>query len=359
MNINQRTFFRTRCFRLLCSLLLLWTSLSSAETIESGLRHVANPEWFHQGLIDLEAELEAARESGKHGVMVLYTTQGCTYCTAFINKSLGDERIATRLQQQFISIGLEIFDDTEMTDHLGNDMSIKAFAESQKAGMAPTLLFYALNDNNEGELIFRAIGYQSPGRFTKMLDYLVEGHHKRTSFRDYLAALPPTPAAGLAIQHKLLDDPLFNPPPHALDRGRFASDRPLFVLFEADGCEACTNYHELVLADEKIRATLGRFEVVRLDASDNKSQIVTPDGQRITAAQWYQQEDFSRLPALMFFDEKGTQVLKTDALVELSRMTNSMGLVLDRAYEQGWSYQRYARTKSIEANNKKAAEAVQ
>ncbi|KHF26503.1 thioredoxin fold domain-containing protein [Solemya velum gill symbiont] len=359
MNTGQRNIYQTRCSSLLCLLLLLWTPLSIAETIESGLRHVANPEWFHHGLIDLEAELEAARVSGKHGVMVLYTTQGCTYCTAFIKKSLGDERTANRLQQQFISIGLEIFDDTEMTDHQGNDMSIKAFAESQKAGMAPTLLFYVLNDDDEGELIYRAIGYQSPERFTKMLDYLVEGHNKRTSFRDYLAALPPSGGPVSTSAHKLIDDPLFNSPPHALDRSRFASDRPLFVLLEADGCEACTNYHELVLADEKIRATLGRFEVVRLDASDNKSHIVTPDGQRMTAAQWYQQEDFSRLPALMFFDEKGKQVLKTDALVELSRMTNSMGLVLDRAYEQGWSYQRYARTKSIEASNKKAAEAAQ
>ena len=62
--------------------------------------------------------------------------------------------------------------------------------------------------------------------------------------------------------------------------------------------------------------------------------------------------DFSRLPALLFFDEKGNQVLETEALVGRMRMLNSVHFVLQRAYEKGWTYQRFARTSAIERLNR-------
>ena len=39
---------------------------------------------------------------------------------------------------------------------------------------------------------------------------------------------------------------------------------------------------------------------------------------------------------------------KTDAVLERQRMLNACGLVLERAYEKGWSYQRYARSRALE-----------
>jgi len=49
----------------------------------------------------------------------------------------------------------------------------------------------------------------------------------------------------------------------------------------------------------------------------------------------------------MFFDEGGAAALETDALVLEQRMMNSLSYVLERAYEQGWTYQRFARSKGI------------
>jgi len=40
-------------------------------------------------------------------------------------------------------------------------------------------------------------------------------------------------------------------------------------------------------------------------------------------------------------------VLSTDALVRSSRMHNSIGFVMDRAYENGWNYQRYLRSQAL------------
>ena len=83
--------------------------------------------------------------------------------------------------------------------------------------------------------------------------------------------------------------------------------------------------------------------------------MITPDGTRTTPARWYQQQGFSRTPALLFFNEKGDTAIKTDNHVKEQRMMNSINYVNERAYEKGWSYQRFARTKAIERNLKKTA----
>jgi hypothetical protein len=40
-----------------------------------------------------------------------------------------------------------------------------------------------------------------------------------------------------------------------------------------------------------------------------------------------------------FFNQKGRQVLKTDALILQQRMTKSLNFVLEHAYEKNWTYQ--------------------
>jgi hypothetical protein len=50
----------------------------------------------------------------------------------------------------------------------------------------------------------------------------------------------------------------------------------------------------------------------------------------------------------LFFNASGDEVLRTDSLVLKQRMDNSLQYVLEKAYAKGWTYQRFARTKSIE-----------
>ncbi len=323
---------------------LLAAGLPAVAGVEDGPRHIDHPAWMSPGLVDLQTDLETVRAQGKTGVMVLFTTQGCTYCAEFVRASLGDPATEKRVRDNFIAIGLEIFDDAEMTGPLGDDLPIKVFAERQKAGMAPTLLFFG----TDGKLIYRAIGYQDPERFNRMLDYLVDGRHERQSFRDYLAGLAPAKVEAAAVGGVLQSDPLFENPPYALSRQDFPASEPLLVIFEAPACGDCTAYHRDVLALDEVRQLLQQFEVVRLDASDAHTPVIGPDGEATTPARWYAREGFSRLPALLYADESGKTVFKTDALVERQRMLNATGLVLERAYEKGWSYQRFARSKAIQ-----------
>ncbi len=332
-------------------LILMYLCLLAAPVtagVEDGPRHAAHPDWMTPALVDLESDLEKVQAEGKRGIMLLFTTAGCTYCAEFIRASLGDPATVKRVRQHFVAIGLEIFDDVEMTDTRGNDLPIKVFAEQYKAGMAPTLLFLG----PDGQLEYRAIGYQSPQRFNQILDYLTGNQQRKVSFREYLSARLSGTEKSPTASRPMRDDPLFMKPPYALSRRDYAATEPMLVIFEAPACDACEAFHKDVLALTEVRQLLHRFEVVRLNAEDDTTPVQAPDGRRTTPAQWFAQAGFSRLPALLYYDEAGRQVFETDALVERQRMLNATGRVLERAYEKGWSYQRFARSKAIERNNK-------
>lgn len=311
---------------------------------DSAKQHIAYPGWFVDSPFhDLQEDLRTAMTDGKQGLMVLFTTEGCAYCEAFIRKSLGDPEIAEWVQKDFAAVGLEIFDDADMTDPRGETLAIKAFAEREGAAFAPTLLFYGAN----GETLLRIVGYQSPERFRAILAYVRGGHYRSEPLRAYFARLAQDDARPSSAA-PLRQDPLFAAPPYALDRSRRPADRPLLVIFERHGCEECGVFHDEVLASPDIRTLLARFEIVRLDAADGKTPVIAPDGSRATPAALFERAEFTRTPALLFFDERGAEVLKTDTLVLRQRMRNSLLYVLERAYAQGMSYQRFARSKSLE-----------
>jgi thioredoxin-related protein len=320
---------------------IAWAQAGDFE--DSAIAHVGYPTWFKESFLDLQEDIAEAGADGKLGLMVLFTTEGCSYCAEFIRRSLGDAALASKVRSHFDAIGLEIFSDAEMLDPQGNPMRVKGFAEREGAGFAPTLLFYGSN----GDLLYRGVGYHAPERFDLVLDYLIGGHQARMSFRDYALAQTDQRASAPS-SYRLRSDPMFSAPPYALDRSRMAAQRPLLVIFEADGCSECNQLHDEVLALPEVRALLEGFEVVRLDAQDAESPVVAPDGSRTNPAAWYAATGFSRLPAMLFFEEGGDQVLGTDALMLRQRMMNSLLYTLERAYEKQWSYQRFARSKALE-----------
>ncbi|NEX20552.1 thioredoxin fold domain-containing protein [Thiorhodococcus mannitoliphagus] len=340
----------TRCRHSLL-VFVLWLAglgLSLAGDFEDAtIMHIDYPDWFKETFLDLPDEIDEARSAGKVGLMVLFTTEGCSYCAEFIRTSLADARLAERVQARFDAIGLEIFSDAEMVAPDGSQLRVKEFAERAGAGFAPSLVFYG----EDGALLYRGVGYHSPERFASVLDYLSGPQQAGQSFRDFVVARSAEHSSAPA-DYRLLSDPLFSPPPFALDRSRMPADRPLLVLFEADGCEACGQMHKEVLARPEVRELLGRFEVVRLDAEDDETPVLTPGGRRTTAAAWFAQTGLTRLPALLFFEEHGQEVLRTDALVLRQRMMNALMYTLERAYQKGWTYQRFARTKSLERSQR-------
>jgi thioredoxin-related protein len=314
---------------------------AEADFDDGAIQQIHYPEWFKQSFLDLADDAAMAADAGKQGLFVFFSTQGCSYCHLFIQKSLGDPAIAERLRAHFDAIGLEIFADDELTDFAGEGKPVKAFAVDEGVQFAPTIMFY----DTAGTPLVKLTGYYEPERFRRVLDYLIDGHHQRMSLREYLAgaAADKSPTTAWSMPA----DPLFEPPPHALARDQMPAERPLLVLFEGTDCARCPRFHDEVLGDEDIRQKLAGFDIVRLDAADGQTPVLTPAGARTNPRDWYTELGFSALPALAFFADDGRQVLATDALVLASRMHNSIGFVTERAYDKGWNYQRYARSQAL------------
>ena len=313
---------------------------------DSEIKHIDHPDWFIESpFLDLSEDLNKATSNGKKGLMIFFTTEGCSYCDLFIRLSLRDPEVATIVQKNFDSIGLEIFDDIEMTTPEGILTSVKQFAKKEGVEFSPTLLFYGKN----GKRILRLIGYQSPERFKSIIGYLADDHYQSESLTIYLSRQKDLKQNKDDLNNAaLINDPLFEQPPYALDRSHFPAYQPLLVIFEKTSCSECINFHTSVLALPDVRETLKQFEIVQLSAEDDKTPILAPDGQQITPAHWYKQTSLSRVPALLFFDKRGNEVLKTDALVLHQRMINSLNYVLEQAYKKDWTYQQFARSKAIE-----------
>ena len=99
-------------FLRLLSATLLLLSISnvvfSEKFDDSKIMHVDYPDWFIDStFLDFPDDLENAIANGKKGLMVLFTTQGCSYCDMFIRTSLGDPEISRLVQRNFDSVGLD------------------------------------------------------------------------------------------------------------------------------------------------------------------------------------------------------------------------------------------------------------
>lgn len=310
---------------------------------DSAVTRIVYPAWFKQSFYDLRDDLAEAREAGKRGIALFFATEGCAYCHRMLETSLADPDFVARLRARFDVIGLEMFSDNEITDWAGETLRLKHFAVREGAEFSPTLIFY----DGDGRRLLRLVGYYPTQRLSLALDYLDERAEPGRGFRGWLARREA--AQGDAAPRV---DPGtaqgFSPPPYQLDRSRAAAERPLLVIFGTARCAPCTALRREVLDDPQIGKALQAFDVVHLDAEDAATPLVAPDGAVSTPAAWFERLGLARLPALAWFNEGGTPVLKTDALVLKGRFTHALSYVKYRAYERGWTYQRYARTRNIE-----------
>ena len=315
---------------------------SGVDFAEDVFVDVKFPDWFKTSFLDLRDDLQEALDDGKQGIMLFISASRCSYCKAFMDTVLEEPQTKARLTGDFDVIGLEIFDDRELTTLDGAQYRVKEFVTLNQANYTPTLMFFG----DDGRELLRIVGYYPPDRFGQVLDYLEAKAYQHQSLRAYLKA--ESKEEGVAGAGIIADD-LFEQPPYMLDRGRMPAQRPLLVVFEAPGCAACDRFHRRVLSDQSVRRLIGDYQAVQLDASDEQGRVVTPDGGKTSPAQWYSALGLNYLPAILFFDEHGNEVMRLDSETLRYRMEGSLQLVLERAYEQDAQLQRWRRAKAIES----------
>ncbi|MES9863262.1 MAG: thioredoxin fold domain-containing protein [Candidatus Thiodiazotropha sp. LLP2] len=291
------------------------------------------PEWFKKSFLDLPADMEDAVDEGKQGIILYFGQKRCAYCKMLLEVNFGLSDISTYTQHHFDIIPIDIWSTEEVTTLEGETLTQREYALREKTNFTPSLIFF----DPKGEEVLRLRGYYPPYQFRAALEYVADQHFQNESFPDYLArgesstAFEPT---------DLNEEDFFIPPPHNLDRSRFPGQRPLVVFFEQGNCHACDVLHGQPLQDPAIHKLVSAFDNVQLDIG-SKTPVITPNGLRTNASEWAKDLGLFYTPSLLFFDERGREIIRVDSVVRFYRLRNVINYITSRGYLNQPDYQRW------------------
>jgi len=286
-----------------------------------------HPAWFKTSTLDLRTDLEDAATGGKHGIIVYFGQAHCPYCIALIDVNFGSEfDIAEYTRRHFDLVALDAWGERAVTDLRGTASSESAYARREDTNFTPSLIFYDV----EGREALRLRGYYAPYRFRAALAYVVEGYYRHESFRDYLQRADPPPKFDLQGMN---EQPFFTGPPYLLDRSQVTAQKPLVVFFEQRNCHSCDILHSEPLRDPQTRALLRAVDSVQLDMRSD-TPLTAPGGTRTTARNWATALQLYYAPALVFFDERGKEIVRLNSVVQQYRLRETLEYVSERGYLQ-------------------------
>ena len=257
----------------------------------------------------------------------------------------GERDIVQYTRKHFDVVPIDIWGSREVNDMDDHKLAERDYAVREKTNFTPSMIFY----DKDGKKALRLRGYYPPYKFRAALEYIVDGYYKEEAFRDYLARADPPPKFEIG---DLNYQEFFQGPPYALDRSRFPAQRPLVVFFEQRDCHACDILHTDPLSDDSALGFLKGFEAVQLDMWSD-TPVLTPDAQRLTAEQWARQLGLFYAPALLFFDERGKEIIRVDSVVRLYRLRGVLEYVLQKGYLEAPTFQRWRELQSKRSAVKK------
>lgn len=282
-----------------------------------------HPDWFKESFLDLPQDLEDALAAGKSGLIVYFGQKRCAYCHKLLRDNFSLSDILEYTRRHFDLVPIDVWGVDEVTTIDGEVLTERDFALREDTNFTPSLLFY----DRDGHLALRLRGYYPPYQLRAALEYVADGHHRRESFRAYLAR---GENRMVFEPGELNEQSFFARPPYNLDR-RFPSERPLAVFFEQGDCHACDVLHGQALREPGILRYFREVESVQLDMWSDVP-VVTPAGVRTTARQWAAELGLFYAPSILFFDERGQEILRVDSVAGVYRLRNVLNYVSTKAY---------------------------
>ncbi|MEN8213595.1 MAG: thioredoxin fold domain-containing protein [Pseudomonadota bacterium] len=289
------------------------------------------PEWFQLSSGDLRDDLQEAVAEGKQGIFIYFGQKRCSYCEQFIETTLGTPDIEKYILENFAVIAIDIWGIDEITDTDGKSYTERELSVKYGTNFTPSLIFY----DAQGNKVHRLRGFHPPYKFRAALKYVVEKFYQKETFRDYLARAEP----GLFFYEDGMNErDFFTPPPYDLDRSRQEGDKPLVVFFERGNCHACDLLHTGPFNDERIIKELEQMDAMQLNIASDTG-ITTPDGEKMTATEWADKLEIFHTPTLIFFDQKGREILRIDSIVKFYRAWGVLDYINKRGYLTQPDYQ--------------------
>ena len=297
------------------------------------------PDWFKLSFLEIDADIKEAKEQNKKGLIIYFGQKFCPYCKAHLEKNWGQDDIVKYTKKNFDVIAINVKGQRPVVDIDGKTYTEKTFSVLKKTNFTPSVIFY----NTKGQEVLRLRGYRPPYQFRAALEYVADKHYAKETFRDYMAR------AELALgfgNEELNKNELFNSPPYLLDRSRINAEQPLMVVFERKRCHACDVLHGGPFARPEIETELLKLEAIQLDVH-SKQPLLTPDGKKISAEKWAEQLDINYSPTIVFFDEKGKEIIRIESVVWFYRLRNVLKYVLTGAYKKYPTFQLWRQAKNM------------
>ena len=297
-----------------------------------GAKTATHPEWFKESFLDLEEDIADATRNEKR-LVVYFWQPGCPYCNQLWEDNFSQQKTVDNFRENFEIVALNMWGDKEVVSVGGNDYTEKSFSEALGIKYTPTLLFF--DENNK--VVHQLNGYIPPEDFQRSMDFVSGKHEKSQSFGEY--SLDKTASSDSKIG-KLHAEDFFTSSSYDLNRSEKKGGDYLAVFFEGKSCKNCDLLHEKTLQDKTTRNLIKQFSSVQLDRfADTK--IITPAGNSTTAKSWANKLGISYLPAMVFFDQGGKEVMRIDAQMRTFHIQSVFDYVLTGAYKTELNFQRY------------------
>lgn len=291
--------------------------------------YIEKPIWFKNSFLDIREDLEEAVENKKR-ILLYFYQDGCPYCAKLIKDNFYNKTIANKTQQYFDVIAINMWGDKEVLSFTGKETTEKAFAKSLRVQFTPTLLML----DEKGEVVLRINGYYHPDKFTIALEYVGKHLEQKKTFITYLkdkTAKKKTYAV-ITAQNNIKNEKNLNL--------SAKNGKPFLVIFENEQCQQCTELHEDILNRPLSQKLLKQFNVITFDMW-SKAQLFTPSGKLTTWANWTKKLDIKYAPGLVFFDNTGKEIIRTEGYLKSFHIQSVMDYVLSGAYKTEPELQRF------------------
>lgn len=159
-------------------LALAWTGLGGTPAAAQEAQR-----FFDTTLGDFRAELTAAREQKKAGVLLVFEMEGCPYCRRMRETVFNRQDVQDYIRRHFLVFSVDILGDVTVHDFRGSEMREKDFARETKVRSTPTFVFVGPS----GEIMTRYVGAtRTPAEFLALGRFVVDGAYRSESFEQYL-----------------------------------------------------------------------------------------------------------------------------------------------------------------------------
>lgn len=162
--------------RNLSYLLLVWLALQVPAKAASA------DAFFDATLGEFAAELKAAKQQGKLGILLVFEAENCPFCHRMRAQVLNQPQVQTFFRGRFNIFSVDILGSVVVGDFTGHEVAEKAFARSLKIRGTPTFLFVSV----EGKEMARYTGAtRDEEEFMTLGRYVVDGHWQSTTFEQF------------------------------------------------------------------------------------------------------------------------------------------------------------------------------